>query len=72
MLRKLVINDWVHVSSGIVFEDRGWMVNWHVPVWEDFCWVEVSNADKCHRKKNFFINDSVGLSMSMCDCPVET
>ena len=70
MLRKLVINDWVHVSSGIVFEDRGWMVNWHVPVWEDFCWVEVSNADKCHRKKNFFINDSVGLSM--CDCPIET
>ena len=70
MLRKLVTNDWVHVSSGIVLEDRGRMVNWHVPVWRDFCWEEGSNAEKWHRKKNFFINDSVGLSM--CDCPVET
>ena len=70
MLRKLVINDWVHVSSGIVLEDRGRMVNWHVPVWRDFCWEEGPNAEKWHRKKNFFINDFVGLSM--CDCPVET
>ena len=36
MLRKLVFNDWVHVSSGIVLEDRGRMVNWHVPVLRDF------------------------------------
>ena len=36
MLRKLVINVWDHVSSGIVLEDRGRMVKWHVPVWGDF------------------------------------
>ena len=46
MLRKIVINDWVHVSSGIVLEDKGRMVNWHVPVWRDFCWEEGSNAEK--------------------------
>ena len=46
------------------------MVNWHAPVWRDFCWEEGSNAEKWHRKKDFFINDSVGLSI--CDCPVET
>ena len=32
MLRKLVINDWVHVFSGLVLEDGGRMVKWHVPV----------------------------------------
>ena len=34
MLRKLVINDWVHVSFGFVLED-GRMVKSHVPVWGD-------------------------------------
>ena len=37
MLRKLLINDWVPVSSELVFEDRGRMVKWHVPIWGD-CW----------------------------------
>ena len=46
MLRKLVINDWVHVSSGLVLEDGGRMVKWHVPVWGDFCREVGSNAKK--------------------------
>ena len=46
MLRKLVINDWFHVSSGIVFEDRETMVKWHVPVCRNFYWEEGSNAEK--------------------------
>ena len=42
---------------------------------EDFCWEVGSNAEKWgewtrHGKKNFFINDSVGLSM--CNIPIET
>ena len=41
MLRKLVINDWFHVSSGIVFEDRERMVKWHVPVCRNVYWEEV-------------------------------
>ena len=32
MLRKLIINDWVHVSSGIVLENKGRMVKWYIPV----------------------------------------
>ena len=32
MLRKLVINDWVHVSSGLVLEDGRRMVKSDVPV----------------------------------------
>ena len=35
MLRKLVINDWVHVSFGFVLEDGRGMVKSHVPVWGD-------------------------------------
>ena len=74
MLRKLVINDWVHVYSGVILEDRRRMVIWHVPVWGDFCWNVGSKCGKMgwplHRKKNFFINDSVGLSK--CDCSIET
>ena len=40
--------------------------------WEDFCREVDSNAEKWgeHRKKNFFINNSVGLSK--CDSPIET
>ena len=38
MRKKLVINDWVHVYSGLILEDRRRMVIWHVPVWGDFCW----------------------------------
>ena len=33
MLSKLVINGWVHVSSGLVLKDRGRMVKRHIPVW---------------------------------------
>ena len=44
MLSKSVINDWVHVSSGLVLEDGGRMVQWHVPVWENFCREVSSNA----------------------------
>ena len=36
MLRKLVINDWVHVSSGLVLEDGRRIVKSHVPVWRIF------------------------------------
>ena len=38
-------------------------MKWHVPVWGDFCWE--SNAEKWgdHWKRNFLINNSVGLSM---------
>ena len=32
MLTKLVINDWVDVSSGLVVEDGRRMVKSHVPV----------------------------------------
>ena len=46
MLRKLVINDWVHVSSGLVLEDGRRIVKSHVPVWEDFCWEVGSNTEK--------------------------
>ena len=37
MLRKLVINDEIHVSSELVLEDGGRMVKLHVPVWGNFC-----------------------------------
>ena len=37
MLRKLVINDWIHVTSGLVLGNGERMVKWHVLVWEDFC-----------------------------------
>ena len=46
MLKKLVINDWVLVSSGLVLEDGGRMVKWQVPVCGDFCWEVGSNAEK--------------------------
>ena len=35
MLRKLVISNWVHVSSGLVLEDGRRMVKSHVPIWGD-------------------------------------
>ena len=47
MLRKLVINNWVYVSSGFVLEDGRRMVKSNVPVWGDFCWEVGSNAEKC-------------------------
>ena len=34
-IRKLVINDWVHVSCGLVLEDIRWMVKLDIPVWGD-------------------------------------
>ena len=46
MLRKLVINDWVLVSSGLVLEDGGRMVKWQVSVCGDFCWEVGSNVKK--------------------------
>ena len=75
MLRKLIINDWVHVSSGIVLEDRGRMVKWHVPVSGDFCWEVGWNVEKwgdhrIERRISLYLNVSVGLSM--CDCLIET
>ena len=45
MLRKLIINDWVHVSSELVLEDRERMIKWHVPVWRGFV-GRGSNAEK--------------------------
>ena len=36
MLTKLVINDWVHVSSRIVLEDSGRLVKEYVPIWGGF------------------------------------
>ena len=51
MLRKLVINDWFHVPSGIFLEVRERMLKWHVPVCRNFCWEEGSNAEKwCDRR----------------------
>ena len=42
--------------------------------WGFYCWEVGSNVDEVtiasKRKKNFLINNSVGLSM--CDCPIET
>ena len=54
MLRKLVINDWVHVSSGLVLEDGRRMVKSDVPVQGGFCWEVGSNAEKLddHRIEN--------------------
>ena len=46
MLRKLVISDLVHVSSGLVLKDRWRMIKWYVPLWGDFCWEVGSNAEK--------------------------
>ena len=43
---KLVINNWVYVSSGFVLEDGRRMVKSNVPVWGDFCWEVRSNAEK--------------------------
>ena len=63
-LRKLVINDRVHVSLGLVpgdGEEGGGPLKWHVPVW-DFCWEVQLPEKKCdddHRENNFFINNSV-------------
>ena len=67
MLRKLVINDWVHVSSGIVLEDRGRMVNWHVLVGRK---VQMQkNGMTITSKEEFLYKRFHG---SLCDCPVET
>ena len=46
MLKKSFINDWFHVSSGLVLEDGRRMVKWHVPVWRDFCQEVGSNVEK--------------------------
>ena len=47
MLRKLVFNDWVLVSFGLVLEDGGGrIVKWHVLVCGDFCCEVGSNAKK--------------------------
>ena len=67
MLRKLVISNWVHVSSGLVLEDGRRMVKSHVPIWGDL----LGGRFKCgkmglpshrKRKKNFFIKNSLGHS----------
>ena len=42
MLKKFVMNDWVHVSSGLVLEDGGRTLKWR----GDFCWDVHSNAKK--------------------------
>ena len=67
MLRKLVISDCVHVSSGLVLENGGRMAKWHIPACGDFCWELKFKCRQMrwpsHWKKNFFINNSVGLSM---------
>ena len=34
------------MSSGLVLEDGGWMVKWHVLVWGDLCWEVGLNAEK--------------------------
>ena len=54
MLRKLVINNWVYVSSGFVLEDGRRIVKSNVPVWGDFCWEVGLNVEKWgdHRIKN--------------------
>ena len=46
MLRKLVINSWVYVSSGFVLEDGRRIVKSDVPVWGNFCWEVGSNEEK--------------------------
>ena len=54
------------------WREGGGPFTWYVPVWGDFC-LEVQmlkNEWGDHRKKNFFINNSMGLSM--CDGPIET
>ena len=44
MLRKLVINDWIHVPSGLVLEDGGgWCVA--CTCLGGFCWEVGSNAE---------------------------
>ena len=54
MLRKLVINSWVYVSSGFVLEDGRKMVKSDVPISGDFCWEVGSNEEKWgdHRIEN--------------------
>ena len=73
-LRKLVINDWVYVFLELFWGMGGgwWAVEMACTYLGDFCWkVQIrKNGWGDHWKKNFFINNSVGLSM--CDGPIET
>ena len=62
MLWKLVINDWDHVSSKFVLEDRGRMVKWHVPVWADL-------LGEVQMQKN---GVTMIVSKTKEDCPKET
>ena len=75
-LRKLVINNWVHVSLGLVSGDKGMVM-----AAEMLCTylggtflLGCSNGEKWgdHRIKNLFISNSVGLSMCDGDGPIET
>ena len=52
--------------------EGGDYLKWHLPVWGDICGVGGSNAEEWgdNRKKDFFINNSVGLSI--CDGLIET
>ena len=62
MLRKLVVNNWVHVSSELVSEDRGRMVKWHIPVWGDL-------LGEVQMQKN---GVTMIASKTKEDCPKET
>ena len=71
-LRKLAINDWVYVLPRVVLgnEEEGCeLLKWHVHVLGTF---ERFNQKKKidYWKKNFFINNSVGLLM--CNSLIET
>ena len=68
-LRKLVINNWFLVSPGVVSRDGA--VEMRCTRLGGFL-LGGSNAEKWgdNRKKNFFINNSVGLSL--CDGLIET
>ena len=73
MLRKWVINDWVYVCSGLMLKDRGGC-KMTCTCLRGFLFGSRFKCRKMgwpsHRKKNFFKNDSVGLSM--LDCLIET
>ena len=71
-LRKLVINDWVHVFPRVVFWDSRRVVG-HSNDMSLFGRFLLGGSDAenwgDHRKKNFFINS---VELSMWDGPIET
>ena len=71
-LRTLVINAWVHVFRKVVSGDSGMMAGRlnDMYLFERFLLGESNEENWGDHRNNFFINNSVELSM--CDGPIET